>query len=237
MATGAPIFFDMWAGKTIHYSFTEIRFQIMKNRIELWWKNYIINKKHMPQQIILSMEGEKMVLNLLTGRWINPNGKLFQKLIREGFIYTDSLSDYIEDIGTIYDGDFEIDPLVRFFHSALIPPLSILANRLDIREKFLISVESAVEGGMSLFTLEKNKRSSLQNLTQMNYSSANLTTLIGIIWEEEKVKAWRNNVLIKFLHHLNLASSKHRPGALYGAFIKVNVLGPERMLALAQTFY
>ncbi|KAF0525720.1 hypothetical protein F8M41_014358 [Gigaspora margarita] len=142
-----------------------------------------------------------------------------------------------EDIGTIYDGDFELDPLVRFFHPALIPPLSILANRSDIREKFLISVESAVEGGISLFTLEKNKRSLLQNLIQMNYSSANLTILIGIIWKEEEVKAWRNDVLIKFLHHPNLAPSKHRPGALYDAFIKMNVLGPEHMLALAQTFY
>ncbi|RIB19626.1 hypothetical protein C2G38_2181359 [Gigaspora rosea] len=69
-----------------------------------------------------------------------------------------------EDIGTIYDGDFELDPLVRFFYPALIPP--------------------------------------------------------RIIWEEEEVKAWRNDVLIKFLHHPNLASSKHRPGALYDVFIK-----------------
>ncbi|CAG8812062.1 14139_t:CDS:1 [Gigaspora margarita] len=172
---------------------------------------------------------QKTVLNLLTGRWINPNGKLFQKLIREGFIYTDSLSDYIEDIWG----------RSKFFfsHPALIPPLSILANRSDIHEKFIISVKSAVMGGMSLFTLEKNKRSSLQNLIQMNYSSANLTTLIGIIWEEEEVKAWRNDVLIKFLHHPNLAPSKHRPGALYDTFTLVNILGPEHILALAQTFY
>ncbi|CAG8852763.1 18954_t:CDS:2, partial [Gigaspora margarita] len=109
------------------------------------------------------------------------------------------LSDYIEDIWG----------RSKFFfsHPVLIPPLSILANRLDIHEKFIISVKSAVMGGMRL------------------------------IWEEEEMKAWRNDVFIKFLHHPNLAPLKHRPSALYDAFIKVNVLGPKHMLALAQTFY
>jgi hypothetical protein len=98
------------------------------------------------------MDVEKTVLNILTGRWINPNRKLFQKLIREGYKYVDRLSDYLEDIGIIYVGEFELDPLADFYHPALIPPLSILA---DIRKNFPISVESAVVGGMSLFTLEK----------------------------------------------------------------------------------
>ena len=52
----------------------------------------------------------RTVLNLLTGRWIDPNGKLFQKLIHEGFRYTDRLSDYLEDIGTMNAGEFELDP-------------------------------------------------------------------------------------------------------------------------------
>ena len=103
----------------------------------------------------------RTVLNLLTGRWISPNGKLFQKLIREGYKYADRLSDYLEDIGTIYVGEFELDPLVDFYHPALIPPLSILASRADIRKNFPISVESAVMGGASLFSLEKNKRPAL----------------------------------------------------------------------------
>jgi len=154
------------------------------------------------------------VLNLLTGRWIKTN----------------------EDIGTISVGEFELDPLADFYHPALIPPLSVLAIRADIRENFIISVESAVMGGMSLFTLEKNKRSSLQNLIQMNYSIDNLTTLIGITWEQEEMKTWRNDVLMKFLHHSNLAPSKHRPGALYDAFTKTSVLGSEHILALARTF-
>ncbi|GES96450.1 hypothetical protein GLOIN_2v1685036 [Rhizophagus clarus] len=134
-------------------------------------------------------------------------------------------------------GDFELDPLVNFYHPALIPPLSILASRADIHEKFIISVKSAIIGGVSLFTLEKNKRSSLQNLIQMNYSIDNLTTLIGITWEQEEMKTWRNDMLMKFLHHSNLAPSKYRSGALYDAFTKTNVLRPGHILALARMFY
>ncbi|GES91994.1 hypothetical protein GLOIN_2v1685036 [Rhizophagus clarus] len=55
----------------------------------------------------------------------------------------------------------------------------------------------------------------------------------GITWEQEEMKTWRNDVLMKFLHHSNLAPSKHRPGALYDAFTKTSVLGPEHILALA----
>ena len=177
------------------------------------------------------------VLNLLTGRWIKTNGKLFQKLIHEGYRCANRLSDYLENIETISVGEFELDPLADFYHPALIPPLSTLAERADIREKFIISVESAVMGGVSLFTLEKNKRSSLQNLIQKNYSSDNLSVLIEITWEREETKAWRDDLLVKFLHHPNLAPAKYRPGALYDAFSKTNVLGPEHILALARTFY
>ncbi|CAG8760871.1 21366_t:CDS:2, partial [Rhizophagus irregularis] len=66
------------------------------------------------------------VLNLLTGRWIKTN-----------------------DIGTISVGEFELDPLADFYHPALIPPLSTLAERADIRENFIISVESAIVGGFN----------------------------------------------------------------------------------------
>ena|SRR6266540_1785239 len=131
---------------------------------------------------------QRTVLNILTGRWINPNGKLFQKLIQEDYRYANRLSDYLEDIRTICISEFELDILANFYHSALIPSLSILANRSDIRKRFPISIESAVEGDMGLFILEKNKRSSLQNLIQMNYSSNSLSTLIGITWERKETK-------------------------------------------------
>ena len=78
-------------------------------------------------------------------------------MIREGYRYANRLSDYLEDIGITYIYEFELDPLANFYYSALISPLSVLAIRADIHEKFIISVESAVMKRMSLFTLEKNK--------------------------------------------------------------------------------
>ncbi|PKC53461.1 hypothetical protein RhiirA1_479245, partial [Rhizophagus irregularis] len=150
--------------------------------------------------------------------------------------YADRLLDYLEDIGTIYVGEFELDSLADFYYLAIIPPLSILA-RSNICKKFPISVESAVIGGMGLFTLEKNKRSSLQNLIQTNYSSDNLSVLIRITWEHRETKVWKNDVLMKFLHHPNLVPSKYRPNSLYDAFTKTNALGPEQILALAQALY
>ncbi len=68
---------------------------------------------------------------------------------------------------------------------------------------------------------------------QINYLSNNLSTLIGITWKYEETKAWRNNILMKFLHHPNLAPSKHRPDVLYDTFTKTNVLEPKHILALA----
>ncbi|GBC48214.2 hypothetical protein GLOIN_2v1533231 [Rhizophagus irregularis DAOM 181602=DAOM 197198] len=127
---------------------------------------------------------------------------------------------WAEDIGTMNIGEFELDPLIDFYYPALIPPLSVLAIREDIRKNFPISVESAVVGGMSLFTLEKNKQSSLQNLIRMNYSNDNLITLIGITWEQEEMKTWRNEVLMKFSINPNLVLSRYKPNALYDAFTK-----------------
>ena len=75
----------------------------------------------------------------------------------------------------------------------------------------------------------------MQNLIQIDYP--NLSMLIGITWEREETKAWRNNVLMKFLHHPNLALSKYRPGTLYDAFTKTNALGPEQILVLARVLY
>ena len=97
-------------------------------------------------------------------------------------------------------------------------------------------VNQRLKNFLMLLTLEKNKRSLLQNLIQINYSSDNLTILIGITWEHKESKAWRNDVLMKFLHHSNLAPSKHRPSALYDAFTKTSILGSKHILALARTF-
>ncbi|CAG8610967.1 5220_t:CDS:2 [Diversispora eburnea] len=115
------------------------------------------------------------VLNLSTNRWIKKNGKLFQKLLREGYKYTSNLSHYLEDIPPIdIDKYSTIYLSADFFHSALIPPLSILARRRDICRRYPISIGTAVEGGMNL------------------------------------------------------------PNALYDAFSKADVLGPEHILAIAR---
>ncbi|PKK57090.1 hypothetical protein RhiirC2_858356 [Rhizophagus irregularis] len=100
-------------------------------------------------------------------------------------------------------GEFELKALIDFYYPALIPPLSVLATRANIRKNFPISVEFAVIGGAR------------------------------ITWKHKELKTWRNDVLMKFLYHSNLAPSKHRPGALYDAFTKTSVLGPEHILALA----
>ena len=81
---------------------------------------------------------QRTILNILTGRWVDPNGKLFQKLIHEGYRYANRLSDYLEDIRTIYVAEFELDLLADFYYLVLILPLSILANRSDIHKKFLL---------------------------------------------------------------------------------------------------
>src|SRR6266496_4368283 len=183
---------------------------------------------HIPQHKSSSMDTKKTVLNILTGRWIDLNGKLFQKLIREGYRYANRLSDYLEDIGTMNIGEFELDPLINFYYPALIPPLSVLTIRADIRKNFPISVESAVIGGVSLFTLEKNKRPALQNLIHKNYPSNSLLILIGMSWDHKETKAWRDDVLKKFLHYSNLILSRYKPNALYDVFTKADILESEQ---------
>ncbi|PKK56182.1 hypothetical protein RhiirC2_800574 [Rhizophagus irregularis] len=54
--------------------------------------------------------------------------------------------------------------------------------------------------------------------------------------ERKDMKTWRNDALMKFLYNPNLVPSKHKPGALYNAFTKTDVLGSEHILALAPAF-
>ncbi|RHZ51001.1 hypothetical protein Glove_486g4 [Diversispora epigaea] len=165
------------------------------------------------------------VLNLSTNRWIKKNGKLFQKLF--------NLSHYLEDIPPIDIDEYSTIYLsADFFHSALIPPLSILARRRDICRRYPISVGTAVEGGMSLFVIEKNGKTSLENLIVMDYSG--LYVLLEMCWGDNETREWQDNILMKFLHCPNLMTSKYRPNALYDAFSKADVLGPEHILAIAR---
>ncbi|RIB24299.1 hypothetical protein C2G38_2032006 [Gigaspora rosea] len=112
-------------------------------------------------------------------------------------------------------------------------------ERLISEEIYLRNFEDAKNLGHMFMIIKSSKKvlAYFKRMVLMVKSLKLQVIITGIIWEEEEVKAWRNDILIKFLHYPNLAFSKHRPGALYDAFIKVNVLGPEHMLALAQTFY
>lgn len=92
----------------------------------------------------------------------------------------------------------------------------------------MLNVETAIKGEMELFDIEKkNNQTALQNLIQKNYS---LDKSLKICWNNRETQKWQNKILVKFLNHPN---SKHKPDALYDAFIKTNVLNPEHILALA----
>ena len=86
----------------------------------------------------------------------------------------------------------------------------------------------------SLLAVVNEKISLLQILLKANWHNLTLCQLLKLCWKHKETKAWRNNVLMKFLHHPNLAPLKYRLGALYDAFIKTDVLGPEHILALSR---
>ena len=95
----------------------------------------------------------------------------------------------------------------------------------------------AIASEKSLLMVINKKISLLQILLKVNWHNLTLCQLLKLCWEREETKAWRSNVLMKYLHHPNLAPSKYRPSALYDAFTKTNALGPEGILALARAFY
>src|SRR5436190_19389488 len=88
----------------------------------------------------------------------------------------------------------------------------------------------------SLLAIVNEKISLLQILLKANWHNLTLCQLLKLCWGHEEMKAWRNDVLMKFLYHPNLTPSRYRPGALYDAFTKTSVLGPEHILALARAF-
>ena len=117
---------------------------------------------------------------------------------------------------------------------AFDPPL----HELQILRRYLSFISYRIwdiVSERSLLAIVNEKISLLQILLQANWYNFTLCQLLKLCWKREETKAWRNNVLMKFLHHPN--SSKHRPSALYDAFTKTNVLGPEQILALTRTFY
>ncbi|RGB42680.1 hypothetical protein C1646_662085 [Rhizophagus diaphanus] len=114
----------------------------------------------------------------------------------------------------------------------LIPPL----HEMPILRRYFSFISYriwVIASEKSLLVVVNKKISLLQILLKVNWRDFTLCQLLKLCWERKETKAWRNNILMKFLHHLNLALLKYRPSALYDAFTKTNVLGLEHILALA----
>jgi hypothetical protein len=156
-------------------------------------------------------KAHEKIYNPKSNRMIVINGSVYRKLLLEGYMH------WREE-------------------RLLIPPL----HELPILRRYLSFISYRIWGIVSersLLAVVNKKISLLQILLQANWCNFTLCQLLKLCWEREETKAWRNNVLMKFLHHPNLAPSKYRPSALYDAFTKTNALGPEGILALARAFY
>ena len=159
----------------------------------------------------LADETHEKIYNPKSNRMIVINGPVYRKLLCDGYMH------WREE-------------------RLLIPPL----HESPILRRYLSFISYriwAIASEKSLLAVVNEKISLLQILLQANWHNFTLCQLLKLCWEHEEMKAWRNNILMKFLYHPNLAPSKYRPGALCDAFIKTDVLGPEHILALARTFY
>ena len=153
----------------------------------------------------------KKIYNPKTNRMIIINGSVYRKLLHDGYLH------WREE-------------------RLLIPSL----HELPILRRYLSFISYRIWGIVSersLLAIVNEKISLLQILLKANWHNLTLCQLLKLCWRHEETKAWRNNVLMKFLHHPNLAPSKYRPNSLYDAFTKTNALGPEQILALARALY
>ena len=151
------------------------------------------------------------IYNPKSNRMIVINGPVYRKLLLEGYMH------WREE-------------------RLLIPPL----HELPILRRYLSFISYRIwniVSERSLLAVVNEKISLLQILLKANWHNFTLCQLLKLCWERKETKAWRSEVLMKYLHHPNLAPSKHRPGALYDAFTKTNALGPEQILALARALY
>ncbi|RGB23809.1 hypothetical protein C1646_773981 [Rhizophagus diaphanus] len=159
----------------------------------------------------LADETHEKIYNPKSNRMIVINGPVYHKLLCGGYMH------WREE-------------------RLLIPPL----HESPILRRYLSFISYriwAIASEKSLLTVINKKISLLQILLEVNWRDFTLCQLLKLCWEHKETKAWRNNILMKFLHHPNLAPLKYRPSALYDAFTKTDALGLEQILALARTFY
>ncbi len=152
----------------------------------------------------------KKIYNPKSNHMIIINGPVYRKLLLRGYMHWKEKRLLIPHL-------HELQILRSYFSFISYRIWSIVSER-------------------SLLAVVNEKISLLQILFQANWHDFTLCQLLKLCWRHEETKAWRNNVLMKFLHHPNLAPSKYRPNSLYDAFTKTNALGPEHILALARAF-
>ncbi|PKK60556.1 hypothetical protein RhiirC2_793160 [Rhizophagus irregularis] len=154
----------------------------------------------------------KNIYNPKSNRMIVINGPVYRKMLLEGYMH------YWKEERLLIPPLHELPILKRYFSFISYRIWNIVSER-------------------SLLTVINKKISLLQILLKANWHDFTLCQLLKLCWGCEETKAWRNDVLVKFLHHQNLSPLKYRPGALYDAFIKTDVLGPEHILALVRVLY
>ncbi|RHZ72016.1 hypothetical protein Glove_248g45 [Diversispora epigaea] len=149
------------------------------------------------------------IYNPKTNRMIVINGSAYNRLLHDGYIH------WREE-------------------SLLIPPF----NEIPILRKCLSFVYNKIwdiVAEKSLLTKIDRKLSLLEILLKANWNEFVICNLLKFCWNSKETREWRDNILIKFLHCPDLVISKYRPNALYDAFSKADVLGPEHILTIART--
>ncbi|CAJ0639434.1 16366_t:CDS:1 [Entrophospora sp. SA101] len=149
------------------------------------------------------------IYNPKTNRMIAINGPAYNQLLRNEYIH------WREE-------------------RLLIPPF----NEMPILRKCLSFASNKIwniVAEKSLLTKIDGKLTLLDILLKANWNELVICNLLKLCWNSRETREWRNNILMNFLHHPNLTPSKYRPNALYDAFSKADVLGPEHILAIART--
>src|SRR2546429_3981781 len=124
----------------------------------------------------------KNIYNPKTNRMIIINGSVYRKLLHDGYLH------WREE-------------------RLLIPPL----HELPILRRYLSFISYRIWGIVSersLLAIVNEKISLLQILLKANWHNLTLCQLLKLCWGHEETKAWRNDVLMKFLFHLNLTPSR-----------------------------
>src|SRR3954466_14716062 len=127
----------------------------------------------------LADKAQEKIYNPKSNCMIVINGLVYRKLLLEGYMHWKE-------------------------ERLLIPPLNVL----PILRRYLSFISYHIWGIVSersLLAMVNEKISLLQILLKANWHNLTLCQLLKLYWERKETKAWRNNILMKFLHHPNLA--------------------------------